>query len=311
MIQVITSQNHFIYGKQLDQMFRMRHEYYVLGHGWDGLTGVDGREVDEFDDLDAVYLVSVDEFGDVAASLRLNPTTGPTLLKKFSAYADAPLPASETCWDLSRWIARPDQRRADGKRWPSNHQRELALGVLEFCQSRGADCLTMLCEARLAERIKAYGWPVEYLGAPRAYEGGKGTAVAARIDVGDHVLAQTRAKTGIVSPVLYEVDAAALAMRPPATPAHDAEAVAGLVREIEPQRLRELVRLLTKSVVASTNRQTDNPDPAAALSLLAAFNRMLEVSGAGFDLAPLPAIGAPSAATEAQTDRRRASSSGN
>lgn len=283
MIQVITSENQHIYGKQLDQMFRMRHEYYVLGHGWAGLTSQDGKEIDEFDNLQAVYLVSVDEFGDVAASLRLNPTTEPTLLKKFAEYATSEIPQSERCWDLSRWIARPNQRRADKARWPSNHQRELALGVLEFCQSRGADCLTMLCETRLAERIGAYGWPVTYLGPPRDYEGGKGSAVAARIDVGDHILALTRARTGITRPVLFEVQPVPRSSA--GGDSTDVEEIAELIQVIGPERLRSLVgklaeRLGQATLAAAPTRE----DRAGALAVLAAFNRMLELAGAGFDL---------------------------
>lgn len=280
MIQVITSDNQHFYGKQLDQMFRMRHEYYVLGHGWDGLRSRDGRETDEFDNLEAVYLVSVDVFGDVAASLRLNPTTGPTLLKKLSEYADEPPPESPQCWDLSRWIARPDQRRADKPKWPSNHQRELTVAVLEFCQSRGADSLTMLCETRLAERIAAYGWPVTYLGQPREYEGGKGSAVAARIEVGDHLLSLTRSKTGILQPVLFE-----LAPGGPAAAKekeHDRDLVE-LVRSIGSDNLRALVGQLATRLAGDAPLESP-ADRAGELAILGAFNRMLERAGAGLEL---------------------------
>ncbi len=294
MIQVITQYNQHIYGKQLDQMFRMRHEYYVLGHGWEGLSSQNGRETDEFDNLEAVYLVSVDVFGEVAASLRLNPTTGPTLLKKFSDYADGPLPESPSCWDLSRWIARPDQRRADGKRWPTNHQRELALGVLEFCQSRGADCLTMLCETRLADRIGLYGWPVERLGPAREYEGGKGSAVAARIDIGDHVLKLTRAKTGIVRPVLFEIPAATQGAVSDAM--DSADEIERMVGAIGPEKLRRLIELLASGLVHHPLPEPQmRGDRAGALALLARFNQMLEIAGAGFELASQAGPPPPSA----------------
>lgn len=285
MIQVITSDNQHIYGKILEQMFRMRHEYYVLGHGWAGLESHDGREVDEFDNLEAVYLASIDAFGNLAASLRLNPTTGSTLLQKFAAYADGPLPRSDTCWDLSRWIARPEVRRADGKRWPSNHQRELALGVLEFCQSRGADTLTMLCEERLAQRIGAYGWPVTYLGEPRAYEGGKGIAVAARINVGDHILRQTRAKTGLHNPVLFELTPENMLAR--RQNEEESQTVRETIERIGPENLRDLVELLAHSVSAGASAQApDTQGRPASLALLAALNRLLELVGAGLDLTP-------------------------
>lgn len=307
MIQVITSDNQHLYAKQLDQMFRMRHEYYVLGHGWDGLKSQDGRETDEFDNLEAVYLVSVDVFGDVAASLRLNPTTGPTLLKKLSQYADEPPPESPACWDLSRWIARPDQRRADKPRWPSNHQRELTVAVLEFCQSRGADRLTMLCETRLAERIGAYGWPVRYLGEPREYEGGKGSAVAALIEIGDHLLTMTRAKTGILQPVLFELQPTS----PTAGAIKGNDEVADLVRSIGPDNLRALVaHLATALGHGASSPEGGAGDRAGELALLGAFNRMLESAGAGFELPgnDLNAVANPS--RQIKADPKRTSPSG-
>jgi acyl-homoserine lactone synthase len=83
--------NQHLHARRLDQMFRRRHVFYVEGHGWDGLTSRDGKETDKFDDEHAVYLMSIDPFGDVAASVRLNPTTGPTLLQKFGQGSDEPV----------------------------------------------------------------------------------------------------------------------------------------------------------------------------------------------------------------------------
>jgi outer membrane protein assembly factor BamB len=76
MIHAVSGVNQHLYARQLDLMFRMRHVFHVEGHGWAGLNSKAGRETDEFDDENAVYLMSIDPFGDVAASVRLNPTTG-------------------------------------------------------------------------------------------------------------------------------------------------------------------------------------------------------------------------------------------
>lgn len=205
MIHAVHIDNQHIYARQLDQMFRMRHAFYVEGHGWDGLSSKDGRETDEFDDEDAIYLLSLDPLGDVAASVRLNPTTGPTLLKKFAHWADEPIPESPVVWDISRWMAAPQHRRGSHPRWPSDHQRELMLGILEFALSRGLTHLVMLAEHRLAERIAAYGWPLRRLGAPQSYENGKGVAIAAEIRIDPHVLKLTQDKTGITQPVLVDL----------------------------------------------------------------------------------------------------------
>jgi len=273
MIHVVTLANQHLYARQLDQMFRMRHAFYIEGHGWSGLTSRDGRETDEFDDEHAVYLMSVDPFGAVAASVRLNPTNGPTLLKKFADWSDEALPELDCVWDISRWIAAPQHRRANNPRWPSNHQRELMIGILEFCLSRGLTHLTMLAESRLAERIAAYGWPLRYLGAPREYEGGKGIAVAAEITVGQHVLAHTRAKTGVTSSVLFEITPEHTATRSPASPSIQTSAeLRDLAGEIGFDRLRRLARALAEGIAGSDDRP-------GAIELLGAINRLIEAAG--------------------------------
>ena len=272
MIHAVTLANQHLYGRQLDQMFRMRHAFYIEGHGWSGLTSRDGRETDEFDDDHAVYLMSIDPFGEVAASVRLNPTTQPTLLRKFADWSDEKLPELESVWDISRWIAAPQHRRASNPRWPSNHQRELMIGILEFCLSRGLTHLTMLAEHRLAERIAGYGWPLRFLGAPREYEGGKGTAVAAEIEVGQHVLAHTRARTGVAGRMLVEIDPDRIT---PAGPTLARVSASDDLREIAsaipPAQLRALVRALSQDLAGN--------DRPRAIELVAAINRLLEATG--------------------------------
>lgn len=273
MIHVVSLGNQHLYARQLDQMFRMRHTFYVEGHGWAGLTSRDGRETDEFDDEHAVYLMSVDPFGDVAASVRLNPTVQPTLLKKFADWSDEALPETEGVWDVSRWIAAPQHRRSTNPRWPSNHQRELMVGILEFCLSRGLTHLTMLAELRLAERIRSYGWPLRFLGAPREYEGGKGTAVAAEIEVGQHVLALTRAKTGVMGTMLVEIDPALIAPGGSAAAISASKDVRAAAHAIGAANLQALVRALSRNIAGAE-------DHARAIELVGAINRLLEAAGA-------------------------------
>ena len=273
MIHIVTSGNQHLYAPQLDAMFRMRHAFYIDGHGWSGLTSIDGKETDEFDAYGVVYLMSIDPCGDLAASVRLNPTTGPTLLKKFASWSNEPLPASEDCWDISRWIAAPQHRRAANRRWPTHHQRELMIGILEFCQRRGVMRLTMLAELRLAERIAAYDWPIRYLGAPKIYDGGKGTAVAAEIRVGPHILALTRQKTGVMGQVVYEVDPA----RTPFAHAQSAKPAGALIDILEEIGAQPLQRLL--SALASEIVGADIDNQARAIELIAAFSRVLEACG--------------------------------
>lgn len=301
MIHAVSLANQHLYARQLDQMFRMRHTFYIEGHGWSGLTSQDGRETDEFDDEHAVYLMSLDPYGDVAASVRLNPTLGPTLLKKFADWSDEALPALDSVWDISRWIAAPQHRRATNPRWPSNHQRELMVGILEFCLSRGLTHLTMLAENRLAERIAAYGWPLRYLGAPRAYEGGKGIAVAAEIEVGHHVLALTRAKTRVMDSMLVEIDPERAAPKGPmAAPVLPSDDIQDLARDIGMERLRRLVRALASDLAGADDRPR-------VIELIGAINRLLEAAGFALEGDQEPAL--PARTPETTPHGRTASAS--
>jgi N-acyl-L-homoserine lactone synthetase len=272
MIHVVSLANQHLYARQLDQMFRMRHTYYIEGHGWADLVSNDGRETDEFDDDNAHYLMSLDPFGDVAASVRLNPTTGPTLLKKFATWSDEDLPSLDSVWDISRWIAAPHHRRAANPRWPTNHQRELMIGILEFCETRGLTHLIMLAELRLAERIATYGWPLRHLGLPRLYEGGKGAAVAAEITVGHHVVALTRAKTGVTSNMLVEINPAKLPA--PATQPRPSIELCDLVEAIGSLPLIRLMQLAAAEI---------GEDRPRAIELTAALVRLFESAGASLD----------------------------
>ena len=60
-------------------MFRIRAEVFARRLGWD-VKVCDGWEIDEFDDLNPLYILSLEK-GIVTGCLRLLPTTGPTLLR--------------------------------------------------------------------------------------------------------------------------------------------------------------------------------------------------------------------------------------
>src|SRR5688572_26695873 len=80
MITVLESFQFAEHQALLDKMYRLRA--YVFGDklGWN-LSVSAGRERDKYDDLNPVYLLYTDQAREeVFGSLRLLPTTGPTLL---------------------------------------------------------------------------------------------------------------------------------------------------------------------------------------------------------------------------------------
>lgn len=64
----------------IDQMYRLRAQVFKNELGWD-VEVHDGREIDKYDDLKPVYLMWTNPSRNLLlGSLRLLPTTGPTLL---------------------------------------------------------------------------------------------------------------------------------------------------------------------------------------------------------------------------------------
>lgn len=204
IIHVVTSRNQHLYARQLDEMFRMRHEFYMLQRGWKNLTSSNGRETDEFDDENAVYLMNLDRFGNILSTFRLNPTTGPYLVAdKLPHYLSEPAPRSEEIWDLGRWMVAPHARRQRAGEI-ADVQKPLIVGLMEFAVDRGITGFTALTDTAFVDRISAV-WPTRPMGEPHGFDDAEGEARLIMIEAGPHILAETRNKTGIYKEVMFEL----------------------------------------------------------------------------------------------------------
>jgi acyl homoserine lactone synthase len=104
MIVVIEPFNAHKYSNLMDKMFELRARIFHARKRWD-VKVVGGRERDKFDDLGPVYVLYTDEeMSEVKGSLRLLPTTGPTLLSEFFAdcVSDAAALSAPAIWECSR-----------------------------------------------------------------------------------------------------------------------------------------------------------------------------------------------------------------
>ena len=273
MIHVVTIHNQHLYARQLDEMFRMRHEFYVKQRGWDALTSENERETDEFDNEHAVYLMNLDRFGNLIATFRINPTTTPYLLAdKMPDFLDRPAPRSEEIWDLTRWMVAPHARRKSAGEI-ADAQKVLICGVMEFAVARGITHYTCLMDTVFVQRM-ARVWPVEFIGAPQRFEDGDGEAVAVLIEAGPHILATSRDKTGIYDAVLFELQTS-----PPDTPSERSKRNAALEKE-SPMTETELTRVreAARHLVTELKTQTQ-PDLEASIQAIDDFTRVLRADG--------------------------------
>jgi acyl homoserine lactone synthase len=104
MIAVIDQHNVDEYRGLADEMFRLRAREFGERLKWN-VKIVDGKERDRFDDENPLYVIHTDDCKRVLGSLRILPTTGPTVLSEaFSdSLPDASQLSSPDIWECTRF----------------------------------------------------------------------------------------------------------------------------------------------------------------------------------------------------------------
>jgi acyl-homoserine lactone synthase len=202
MIYVVDRTNRAGFAVQIEDMFRIRHEIYVDRRGWAALAKPDGRDIDQFDTDQTVYLLGVDDDGQVTAGLRLNPTTGPHLIRDVFPHAvtKREIPVGENIMEFTRWFVVKDRvGPADNRRVAG----ELLVAMFEYGIAKGLSHFTLLCDSFFLRTMRELHWDVATMGEPTPYDEGMCIAVIFPASVGN--LVATRQARGITEPVLVQL----------------------------------------------------------------------------------------------------------
>ena len=108
MIRIFQGRDRNQYAREADAMFRLRTRQFRDRLKWN-VQVVHGWEIDEYDEMNPLYLVSIDESGTIRGSLRFLPTTGPHMMQgSFNRYFDIPFEfESPLIWECSRFSIEP------------------------------------------------------------------------------------------------------------------------------------------------------------------------------------------------------------
>jgi N-acyl-L-homoserine lactone synthetase len=143
----------------LHEMFRLRARVFHGRLGWDvGVT--DDMERDRFDDLMPVYIIDADG-PTVRGSLRLLPTTGPTLSEEtFSdTIPDGASLSAPAIWECSRLCVGD---------YPARTQVEIAANLLiavgKLCLRHGIETIIANTHLKIMRLCQRVGFDVEILG---------------------------------------------------------------------------------------------------------------------------------------------------
>lgn len=168
MIVVVQEYNAPEHALLVDQMLRLRARVFAERLGWD-VTVVDGQERDRFDDLAPVYLIHTDDEGrEVRGSLRLLPTTGPTVLTDFfsDTMPDAVRLSAPSIWECTRFCVDEDRLRHRDQIVASG---ELISGLGSVALAAGIESILGNFDDRMLRLYRRIGCEVEVLGSTTRY----------------------------------------------------------------------------------------------------------------------------------------------
>jgi acyl homoserine lactone synthase len=143
----------------LDGMFQLRAHVFHGRMGWD-VEVIDDMERDRFDDLMPVYVIDADG-PTVRGSLRLLPTTGPTLsVETFSdTLPDAAALSAPTIWECSRLCVGDYQFRTQVE-----IVANLSIALGHLCLRHGIETIIANTHRKIMRLCQSVGFDVEILG---------------------------------------------------------------------------------------------------------------------------------------------------
>jgi acyl homoserine lactone synthase len=171
VIVVVQQNNSHEHSHLLEQMFRLRARIFSDRLNWD-VQVIDGKERDKYDEEGPVYIIYADDRTlEVRGSLRLLPTTGPTLLAEFfsDTLPDGAQLTAPTIWECTRFCL--DEKILDGG---SGENLQLASAILiaalgELAIDAGIESILGNFDPKMIRLYRRIGCEVEILGHTHRY----------------------------------------------------------------------------------------------------------------------------------------------
>jgi len=209
MILVIDAINRDQHESILEDMYRLRARVFARRLDWD-VEIENGMEIDEFDALDPVYLVGLDESANVVSCIRLLQTTGAHMLADVFSdilQGQAPLRAA-TLWESTRFCVDTERLSAAdrGQGSVARATSELMSATLQYARDCGiSDIITVIDPVMNRVLKRSDNAPYGYVG--ETVQMGKTKAMAALLDCSEERIARVRAFAGIEGDVFADEEA--------------------------------------------------------------------------------------------------------
>lgn len=182
--------------RTLRSMFALRYRVFAERMNWD-VSFKNGLERDNFDDLNPVYFIYVDDRGDALGSLRLLPTTGSNMLRDvFPQLLSGAQPICDPfVWESSRFCVDTSVDEARGVAGVSQVTSAILAAAHEFALSIGLTQIVSVYDVRIERVLKRAGCMITRVGVPARI--GNCLAVAGLFEMSETVLDGILASAGM------------------------------------------------------------------------------------------------------------------
>lgn len=202
MFTIVQADQYAANAELLDQMFRLRKRVFKDQLDWD--VPVEGEcERDGYDAMKPAYILwTDDERTTLYGSLRLMPTTGPTLLYDVfrRTFPDAIDLAAPGIWEGTRMCM--DEVALERDMPDVDPGRAFCLMLLALCEvamAHGVHTMISNYEPHMARIYKKAGAELDQLGKADGY--GKRPVCCGAFEVSDRILDQMRTKLAVTEPL--------------------------------------------------------------------------------------------------------------
>jgi acyl homoserine lactone synthase len=154
-----------------DQMYQLRARQFGLRRGW-RVEVVDGRERDRFDDLNPLYVCVATQSGQLLASLRLLPTTGPHMLSDVfpEVMGEAGIIRHPLILESSRFCVDTEASRTFQGDGINEVTRELLHGLFSTALNAGMQNIISVYDVFVEKVLIRAGCRMERLGPVQRYD---------------------------------------------------------------------------------------------------------------------------------------------
>ncbi len=189
MFTLVYGDDLFDFPQLANEMFHDRRAQFKDALGWNLAVDALGREIDQYDLVNPLYLILRDAGGSHLGSTRLLPTTGPTMIADhFTDLTHGVEIESPLIWECTRFFVA--RRGADSR-------KNAAALMWAGCQvglRAGVQFYVGVTAAHMVRVFTACGWPCEVIGRKTGQDG---EICACLWEVNDEMCDRLRRRAGI------------------------------------------------------------------------------------------------------------------